>query len=297
MSGSENPPAAERSAFDVDQALSGQSGIVSGWRRPLQADVVDALLDIGLRASGKLLRLDRAAKAMAQRTVSVLSVYWPQTGSRLERAVAELGRSRHNVRFALGSLGPASTGLRELTVEENLAGGKFRNLNKLLEQGRGDAPDWTLIVDDDVKLPRGFLDRFLFLAERFDLQLAQPALTRRSHAAWSICRRQPRSLVRETRFVEIGPVTALSNRAAVQLLPFPDLEMGWGLDLHWSALAKGHDWRLGIVDATPVEHHARSQAADYERSDAIEEARRFLMERPFLTRDEVMEPVARHKSW
>ena len=31
------------------------------------------------------------------------------------------------------------------------------------------------MVDDDVVLPRGFLDRFLFLAERFGLQLAQPA--------------------------------------------------------------------------------------------------------------------------
>ena len=44
--------------------------------------------------------------------------------------------------------------------------------------------DWLLLVDDDVALPRGFLDRLLFLAERFDLDLAQPAHRHRSHAAW-----------------------------------------------------------------------------------------------------------------
>ena len=68
--------------------------------------------------------------------------------------------------------------------------------------------DWLLVVDDDVVLPRGFLDEFVFLAERFDLSLAQPAHRHRSHAAWEVTRRRPFSVVRETGFVEIGPVTA-----------------------------------------------------------------------------------------
>ena len=40
------------------------------------------------------------------------------------------------------------------------------------------------MIDDDVELPRGFLDRFLFLCERFSLTLAQPAHRLHSHAAW-----------------------------------------------------------------------------------------------------------------
>ena len=64
---------------------------------------------------------------------------------------------------------------------------------------------------DDVVLPRGFLDAFIFLAERFDLALAQPAHRWRSHAAWGVTRRRPGMAVRETRFVEIGPVCALQR--------------------------------------------------------------------------------------
>ena len=98
--------------------------------------------------------------------------------------------------------------------------------------------DWLLLIDDDVLLPRGFLDRFLFLAERFSLDLAQPAHRLSSHAAWPLTRRRPFSVVRETPFVEIGPVTAFSRRTFSTLLPFPELRMGWGLDAHWAALAR-----------------------------------------------------------
>src|SRR5262249_42533055 len=87
-------------------------------------------------------------------------------------------------------------------------------------------------------LPRGFLDRFLLLAEAFGFALAQPAHAFASHAAWEVTRRRPGVLARRTRFVEIGPVTAISARAAAVLLPFPDLHMGWGLDARWSAAGR-----------------------------------------------------------
>ena len=51
--------------------------------------------------------------------------------------------------------------------------------------------------------------------------------------------------MRETRFVEIGPVTAFGRAAAAELLPFPELRYGWGLDLHWAAVAAERGWRLG----------------------------------------------------
>ncbi len=69
---------------------------------------------------------------------------------------------------------------------------------------------------------------FLFLAERFALDLAQPAHRLSSHAAWSLTRRRPFSVVRETPFVEIGPVTAFSARTFSTLLPFPDAAHGLG---------------------------------------------------------------------
>ena len=114
-------------------------------------------------------------------------------------------------------------------------------------------------------LPRGFLGRFLACAEGFGLQLAQPAHRHTSHAAWSVTRRARWSLARRTRLVEIGPVTAFHPRVAGELLPFPPLRMGWGLDSYWGGLAQERGWRLGVVDATPIRHESRRPASDYDR--------------------------------
>jgi hypothetical protein len=139
-----------------------------------------------------------------------------------------------------------------------------------------------------VDLPRGFLDAFLAAAEREGLVLAQPAHRRRSHAAWPPTRRRARSVARRTGFVEIGPVTAFAREAVAELLPFPPLRMGWGLDNHWAAVARERGWPIGVVDATPVAHVQAKVGAAYDPSAAIEEARAFLADRPYLTRDEIL---------
>ena len=101
--------------------------------------------------------------------------------------------------------------------------------------------------------------------------------------------------MRVTRFVEIGPVTAFSRRAAAELLPFPELRFGWGLDLHWAALAGRHGWRLGVVDALPVRHESALVGATYSRDDAVEEAARFLTDRPYLPSARAGEVLATHR--
>ena len=223
----------------------------------------------------------------------VIGVYRP--GSLLAEALPALLSDRHRVRIALGSTGPADEPLREHTVAENLDGGKFENLNRLLEAAGPETPDWTIAIDDDVRVPRAFLDRFVGVCEAFELDLAQPAQTLRSHSAWKVTRRRPATLLRETRFVEIGPVTAFGRAAAAELLPFPELRYGWGLDLHWAALAAERGWRLGVVDALPVRHEFGVVAAAYAREDAVEEAARFLAERPYLPSERAGDVVAVHR--
>ena len=78
--------------------------------------------------------------------------------------------------------------------------------------------------------------------------------------------------------VEIGPLTAFHRSVAGELLPFPPLRMGWGLDLHWGGLAQERGWRLGVVDATPIRHEARVDGDRYDRGAAVEELRGFLAE-------------------
>jgi hypothetical protein len=165
--------------------------------------------------------------------------------------------------------------------------GKFENLNALIAGQPLDGVDWLLVVDDDVGLPPAFLDIFLHLVEAGELRLAQPAHRLRSHAAWDVTRRRPAADWRETTFVEIGPVTAFHRDTFMTLLPFPDLRMGWGLDLHWSAVAREHGWKIGVVDAVAVAHALRPAAAGYGRAEAIAEARAFLLDRPYVRRDEV----------
>jgi hypothetical protein len=175
--------------------------------------------------------------------------------------------------------------------------GKFENLNALLERAPAAGHDWLLLLDDDVRLPRDFLDVFVFLSERFDFALAQPAHRWRSHAAWAVTRRRPGVVARQTRFVEIGPVSALRADTFSELTPFPALRFGWGLDAHWSAVAAARGWRTGVIDAAPVDHGIRPIAASYDRGAALAEARAFLAARPYTRAAEAQQTLATHRRW
>jgi hypothetical protein len=262
---------------------SGRSGEVGG-RRAALLGAADAALDAAEVLSGRRGRLRRAARhEPPRRRVLVAGVDRPQLDGLMDAARAELARSRHEVSFAIGPGAPGR--------------GKFENLNAILAEHPPAGHDWLLVVDDDVLLPAGFLDCFLFLVERFGLRLAQPAHRLRSHAAWRVTRRRPRSAVRETSFVEIGPVTAFHADTLESLLPFPELRMGWGLDLHWAALARELGWRMGVVDALPVGHALRPAAAAYDRERAVAEASQFLAGRPYVPRQEAERTLALHRGW
>jgi hypothetical protein len=96
-------------------------------------------------------------------------------------------------------------------------------------------------------------------------------------------------------FVEIGPLTAFGRPAADELLPFPDLRFGWGLDLHWAALAAERGWRLGVIDATPVRHETATVGSSYVTEDAQAEAAGFLADRPYLPAARAGEVLATHR--
>jgi hypothetical protein len=272
--------------------FSGDAGDVTHpWRRVKRGvgEAAFSAIDLALLT---VARVDRLAGGQPRRRVLVASVYRP--GSLLAGALPRLRSDRHSVTFALGAVEAADPALAEQTVAEGLGGGKFGNLNRVLAPGGLDF-DWILAVDDDLLLPPRFLDRFVALCERFALDLAQPAQTLRSHSAWRVTRRRPATLVRETRFVEIGPLTAFGRRAAAGLLPFPELRFGWGLDLHWAALAEERGWRLGIVDATPVRHESATVGSAYPRAEAEAEAAEFLVSRPHLPASRAAEVVAVHR--
>jgi GT2 family glycosyltransferase len=278
--GASGGPAADDA--QTDDFLSGASGTVGGLDGAVRR-ARDAATDAWEVASARRLRLDLAARREPSlRRVLAIGVVRPERATSAARIRAELLRSRHEV---------------ELRTCPPDGLGRFENLNRLLSEHPPAGRDWLLVIDDDIDLPRGFLDRLLFLCERFDLQLAQPAHRACSHAAWQVTRRRQGSVARETRFVEIGPVTAFASATFGELLPFPALRMGWGLDAHWAALAREHGWRCGVIDAVAIGHRMAPAADGYSREAAIEEARAFLTDRPHLRADELGQTLTTHRRW
>jgi GT2 family glycosyltransferase len=260
----------------ADDFLSGSSGETGGRR-----DGLRRLADSGLDILSVPRRIALAGRSRRfARRVLVLSVVRDANRATYDAALAELRRSRC-----------------ELVVRERAPGasGKFENLNALLAGTELDAFDWLLLLDDDVALPRGFLAGFLWLAERHGLRLAAPAHRVLSHAAWPLTRRRAGSVVRETAFVEIGPLTALHRDTFAALLPFPEVGMGWGLDAHWSWLAREHGWRIGIVDLLALAHRSAPAASGYSREAATAQARAFLADHPYLPVAESQRTLAVHR--
>ena len=267
---------------EPDDFLSGTSGEVWGVRATTRALLADARDDALALARGLPVRLRRAAAHVPARRVLALAVERDDAPNVLPRARRELERSRHEVTFAATSAADR---------------GKWENVDRLLREHPAAGHDWLLVVDDDVVLPHGFLDVFVFLAERFELRIAQPAHRARSHASWRVTRRRPGSVVRQTAFVESGPVVGFHALTFESLLPFPPLRAGWGIDAHWSAVARDRGWRLGVVDALGVRHGMRRIAASYDREEAIAEGRHFLASRPYVPASEAQRTLAVHRRW
>ena len=275
-----------------EDVLSGRTGYV-GRRRPLLR-LVDRGLDLASGLLGQRRQLDRLAALLPRQRVLALAIYSDERAAVLEQAVSELAATRHSLTVRLAATGAGSPALARLTVVRGARGGKFENVNRLLDESPSWGEfDWIVVLDDDVALPPRFLDRLVAACVGLRFDLAQPALSRSSHGAWPVTRRRL-PLARTTRFVEIGPVTVFSRRAAGALMPFPALRYGWGLELHWSALAARHHLRLGVVDALPVSHELAPVARSYPAERAIAEALDFLAERPFVPSRRAAVTLARH---
>lgn len=188
---------------------------------------------------------------------------------------------------------PPDQGVSAVTVDR-LKGfvPKFCILNRVLAAMDWKAFDYLIFVDDDIVVPAGFLDAFLGLQEEFDLAIAQPARTPNSYADKKFCRRLKGIRGRRTRFVEIGPLFSVRKDFLAAILPFDELSgMGWGYDFVWPVLAEAANLRMGIIDATPVDHSLRDQASAYSSSAAGEAMRVYLEGKKHLSKQEAFSVI------
>jgi hypothetical protein len=149
--------------------------------------------------------------------------------------------------------------------------------------------DFVMFCDDDIEVGDGFIDSFIALQQKYDFALAQPARTIRSYFSWDITRRRFFGRARQTHFVESGPLVSMDKRFLPLALPFSQLSpMGWGYDHVWPLTAKRAGLKLGIIDATSVDHRLRPHNTLYDARNELAIMIKFLEETPHLPQEELV---------
>jgi hypothetical protein len=154
---------------------------------------------------------------------------------------------------------------------------KFKILNRIIQEVNLSSYEYLLILDDDIEIPFTFVDQYLQIVKKRRFSLSQPARTHSSYIDHYFVAQLFGVESRQTRFVEIGPVTCIHNSAYHLLLPF-DLRapMGWGLDFHWPIILSKNNLKMGIIDQTPIEHSLRKPVAYYNYQDTESRMQCFL---------------------
>lgn len=230
------------------------------WRRYWRLlRLLDAAADA--RAAPMVRRALRAAQLMPRQKILLTATQVPGREDDLAQVIGRItGQTSHNVNVAVTPMAPV---------------GKFDNINRAILDQDIAQYDWLLIIDDDIAIPDNFLDLLLYFAHSCGLKLAQPAHRFLSYATFEVTERHWASMVRRTAFVEIGPVSLLHRDTFVDLVPFPSLRWAWGLDMFWADIAKRRGWKMGVIDAVPLQH-LRPIGASYDGTAAREEAVEFL---------------------
>jgi hypothetical protein len=137
--------------------------------------------------------------------------------------------------------------------------------------------EYVIVVDDDIRLPDHFLDKFLDLQTALGFSLAQPARTTNSYIDHPVVKQVEGVVARQTLFVEIGPVTSFHRSIFNIVFPF-DLTspMGWGYENIWAYRLHHEGFRMGIIDSYPVDHSLRATATYYNWKEAGAGADRIL---------------------
>src|SRR5581483_6749319 len=135
--------------------------------------------------------------------VLVLGIAMADRQNTAEDVIASMESDRHEVVQRWIALGdepdtPLLTAATAEIVRERVP--KYELLHRLLAREPLGTYDHVVITDDDVVLPRRFLDSFLAFQDRFGFALAQPARTSTSYIDHPIVEQQLGTLARETRF-------------------------------------------------------------------------------------------------
>ncbi|MBM6404309.1 hypothetical protein JQN72_08660 [Phycicoccus sp. CSK15P-2] len=242
--------------------------LLAAWRRHLEPRVGPALVALDARTGS---RMHRCADGPVPWVL--YCVYRRRNADTVRRLVEHRPPGSRVVLHALDESAPE---LAAWTASHG-PGRRMPLLQSLVDRDPPLDGEWVVVADDDAVFVGGQVGAFVRLAAAGALDIAQPAHVHDSIHSFRVTRAVPLSTVRETRFVEVGPVVAFSPGVRHRVLPFPsDARMGWGLDVAWT-LVRRDGFRLGVVDATPVRHHG-AVAAEYDDADEYTFQERYLAE-------------------
>ncbi len=215
--------------------------------------------------------------AQPRQTILVTGVRSEKRPHMMAAVVAALQSERHDI----------------VTDMTDISGrGKLENINLILARHDLDQFDWVIMTDDDIVLPPQFVDIFLAVCALCGFKLAMPAHRFNSFSGYDVTRRGWGTVARQTKFVEVGPLTAFNRVTFDAVFPLPVLRYGWGVDLHWPLLADQRGWPMGVVDAVPVQHFSRI-GGSYSRAAATDEACEYLAKRGHLSRRDTFQVIRR----
>jgi hypothetical protein len=188
---------------------------------------------------------------------------------------------------------PELQSVTKLTISQPMA--KTTILNRLLSDIDLTEYEYVMVLDDDIVLPDGFVDRYLEIKATRGFSLSQPARTHSSYIDHYFVAQLVGIESRQTNFVEIGPLFVVARSAYSLILPLDERPpMGWGLDFVWPVLIERHGLSMGIVDECPVEHSFRQPVAYYDYTEADIGMKKFFAENEHLSYDETFRILKSH---
>ena len=146
--------------------------------------------------------------------------------------------------------------------------------------------DAVWLPDDDLSIDCTRISKMFELFHCFDLQLAQPALSRDSFFSHPITLKNDQFAVRFTNFVEV--MAPIFSQEALKLCwpTFKDSIIGWGLDFVWPKLLDST--KIAIIDEIPIRHTRpigggvmyKSEKLDPHKEE-IEVAQKYVVKTPY----------------
>lgn len=234
-----------------------------------------------------------------QLNILVVGVVLSDRKNYFSHIVECFNNSTHNVTQSwvslFGNLECSCPNVSILNFDKPTARNKL--LNTLISQFNLSDFDYIVVCDDDIKLSKNFLDNYMYIQSKLDFCLAQPARTIFSYISHPITKRNSQLFARETRFVEIGPLFSVHKDIFKYVFPLDEAAaMGWGLDYVWPELVKALNKKMGIIDATPVDHSLRDTANSYSKDIAQNEMVEYLQKNEHIDFDLTRIIVHEHHS-